>query len=104
MSAAGELLRTFGRADAPDVVLFMTDGEANQPDSFNPCSYAVDKAAEVKAAGAQVFTIAYGVSRCRMLSRHDRSVRGSVCLEVARGDGDEFDGQRAGWLRRKREH
>ena len=77
MSAAGELLRTFGRADAPDVVLFMTDGEANQPDGFNPCSYAVNKAAEVKAAGAQVFTIAYGVAAAQCTRDTTGAYRGA---------------------------
>ena len=77
MSAAGELLRTFGRADAPDVVLFMTDGEANHPDGFNPCSYAVTKANEVKAAGAQVFTIAYGVAAARCVGDTSGAYQGA---------------------------
>jgi hypothetical protein len=43
----------------------MTDGEANQPEGYNPCNYGVTKATNAKAAGAAVFTIAYGVAAAR---------------------------------------
>ncbi len=38
------MLQTQGRSDVPDIIIFMTDGEANQPDSLQPCSYLNNKA------------------------------------------------------------
>jgi hypothetical protein len=58
--AAGFYLVDNGRPDVPDGVVFMTDGEANQPTSSgNPCSYAQTRAQQVKSAGVIVVTIAY---------------------------------------------
>ena len=33
LDAAREMLQTQGRSDVPDIIIFMTDGEANQPDT-----------------------------------------------------------------------
>ena len=58
--AAGSYLVNNGRPDVPDGVVFMTDGEANQPTSSgNPCTYAQTRAQQVKSAGVIVVTIAY---------------------------------------------
>ena len=54
LDAAREMLQTQGRSDVPDIIIFMTDGEANQPDGLQPCSYLNNKAAIAKAAGADV--------------------------------------------------
>ena len=72
MAAAAELLRQDGRADVPDVIIFMTDGQANQPwdpaRGFDtPCSYADGKANTAKTQGvvgkgqAEIYTIGYGI-------------------------------------------
>ena len=55
------MLHTQGRSDVPDIIIFMTDGEANQPDTLQPCSYLNNKATIAKAAGQTIYTIAYGV-------------------------------------------
>jgi hypothetical protein len=67
MDAASEILARYGRADVPDAIIFFTDGEANQPAGFNPCSYLNSRATAAKNAGVSVYTIAYGVAdaRCR---------------------------------------
>jgi hypothetical protein len=61
LDAAREMLLTQGRSDVPDIIIFMTDGEANQPDGLQPCSYLNNKANIAKAAGQTIYTIAYGV-------------------------------------------
>ena len=61
LDAAREMLQTQGRSDVPDIIIFMTDGEANQPDGLQPCNYLNNKAAIAKAAGQTIYTIAYGV-------------------------------------------
>lgn len=49
------------RDDAEDVIVFMGDGEANQPfRTEQPCAYAVEHAGYAKAAGTTVFSLAYG--------------------------------------------
>lgn len=58
--AAGNYLLNNGRENVPSGVVFMTDGEANQPSSVsNPCDYAESRAQSVKSSGVIVVTIAY---------------------------------------------
>ena len=73
MWAAAEELQTNGRPGEHWGIIFLSDGAANQPengqsgacgsepDSYNPCEYAVQKAEEAKALGIEVYTIGYGV-------------------------------------------
>jgi Flp pilus assembly protein TadG len=61
LDAAREMLATQGRVNVPDVIIFMTDGQANQPSTLQPCKYFNDKATIAKTAGQAIFTIAYGV-------------------------------------------
>ena len=72
MAAAADLLRQDGRDNVPDVIIFMTDGQANQPwdpaHGFNtPCGYAASKANTAKTQGvagkgqAEIYTIGYGI-------------------------------------------
>ncbi len=67
MAAAASFLAATGRPAVPDIVVFMTDGQANQPDGLQPCSYAVNKAATAKATQdangihTEVYTIGYGL-------------------------------------------
>jgi hypothetical protein len=60
LDAARAMLAT-GRPTVPDVIIFMTDGQANQPSSMQPCQYFNDKATIAKAAGQEIFTIGYGI-------------------------------------------
>lgn len=60
MAAAAAYLAANGRPTVPDVVIFMTDGQANQPDGLQPCSYAFNRATAAKAT-AEVYTIGYGL-------------------------------------------
>ena len=61
MAAAGAYLVANGRPDVPNGIVFMTDGEANQPYGSNSvnCDYAKTKATQVKQSGVVVVTIAY---------------------------------------------
>lgn len=59
LKAAGDYLVANGRADVPNGVVFMTDGEANKPNYSGNCNYAKSKASEVKSNGVIVVTIAY---------------------------------------------
>ncbi len=65
MDAARAMLLAQGRANVPDVIIFFTDGEANQPDGLNPCNYLNTRATTAKTAGVDIFTIAYGVAGAR---------------------------------------
>ena len=55
------MLAAQGRPTVPDVIIFMTDGQANQPSSMQPCGYFNNKATTAKNAGQTIFTIAYGL-------------------------------------------
>ena len=74
--AAVEELQANGRTGEQWGIVFLSDGAANQPedarnqycdsqgsepDSYNPCQYAYDKAEAAKALGIEVYTIGYGV-------------------------------------------
>jgi hypothetical protein len=59
MDAAGNYLIANGRPNVPGGVVFMTDGEANEPFASGNCNYALTEASEVKATGIIVVTIAY---------------------------------------------
>jgi hypothetical protein len=61
LDSARAMLSTYGRATVPDVIIFMTDGQANQPSSMQPCGYFNAKATTAKNAGQTIFTIAYGL-------------------------------------------
>ena len=61
LDAARAMLAAQGRAAVPDVIIFMTDGQANQPSTRQPCGYFNTKATTAKNAGQTIFTIAYGL-------------------------------------------
>jgi Putative Flp pilus-assembly TadE/G-like len=61
LDAARDMLRLQGRPDVPDIIIFETDGQANQPYGLNPCNYLNTKASIAKAAGQTIYTIAYGL-------------------------------------------
>ncbi|MGZ5128003.1 MAG: vWA domain-containing protein, partial [Actinomycetota bacterium] len=65
MATAASILLSDGRADVPDVIIFMTDGEANQPKNNQPCQYAVTRGTSAETAGINVYTIGYGVASAR---------------------------------------
>ncbi len=66
IAAAGDLLAKTGRAGVPHVIIFMTDGQANQPwypsnpNFDHPCGYAATRADFAKSQ-AEVYTVAYGI-------------------------------------------
>lgn len=58
-----------GRADAQDVIIFLTDGAANITPSYGtanekryPCGSSVTEASGIKGAGVRIFAIAYNVT------------------------------------------
>jgi len=63
LDAAQYMLAHEGRAGVPKVVIFETDGQANQPWLINqgPCNYLNQQAAQAKASGITIYTIAYGL-------------------------------------------
>jgi hypothetical protein len=65
MASASSMLLSQGRAEVPDVIIFLSDGEANQPRYNQPCAYANTRASSAKAADIEIFTIAYGVAGAR---------------------------------------
>jgi hypothetical protein len=65
LAEATTMLLTEGRPNVPDAIIFLTDGEANQPRYNQPCTYFNDRANIAKANGIDIFTIAYGVAAAR---------------------------------------
>jgi Putative Flp pilus-assembly TadE/G-like/von Willebrand factor type A domain len=63
LDAAQYMLAHEGRAGVPKVVIFETDGQANQPWLINqgPCNYLNQQATQAKNAGVTIYTIAYGL-------------------------------------------
>jgi hypothetical protein len=61
LDAARDMLNLQGRVDVADVIIFETDGQANQPWGMQPCKYLNDKATLAKAAQQTIYTIAYGL-------------------------------------------
>lgn len=59
IAAAGAYAAANGRPDVPSGIVFMTDGEANQPYNSGNCNYALTGANQAKSGGAAVVTIAY---------------------------------------------
>ncbi len=53
---------TPSRATAQNVIILLSDGDANTSDGLtsNPCEFGIDQAEAAEAAGTWVFTIAYG--------------------------------------------
>jgi hypothetical protein len=69
IAAAQYLLTTSGRPDAPNVIIFFADGQANQPTSTNhPCQYANDAATSAKLAQTAIFSLGYGVDTTRCVN------------------------------------
>ncbi len=58
LNAARAMLAAQGRPTVPDVIIFETDGQANQPNTLQPCNYFNNAANAAKAAGQTIFTIA----------------------------------------------
>jgi hypothetical protein len=67
MNAARAMLALQGRPAVPDVIIFETDGQANQPSTMQPCNYLNTKAAAAKSTSPPqtVITIAYGIRGVR---------------------------------------
>jgi hypothetical protein len=73
IQAAQAELAAHGRANAQHIIVFLTDGSANQGPSYSPyssssnaermqpCHSGVNSAAAAKAAGTTIYTIGYGV-------------------------------------------
>lgn len=62
MAAAASYLRTSGRPGVPHIIIFMTDGEANQPMNSQPCQYAVNAAQAAEGYGTIIYTIGFGIA------------------------------------------
>jgi hypothetical protein len=86
---AAQALLNQGRPDAPDVIIFFADGQANQPDpTAPPCLYAYNAAQNAKAAGTAVFALGYGVdtTTCnRDTTGMFRNVRATTFLAAVSG-------------------
>jgi hypothetical protein len=97
LDAARAMLAAQGRADVPDVIIFETDGQANQPSTRSPCSYFNTKATTAKAAGVTIFSLAYGLDsppvRCTDSSGAFRNVYATTNLAgVATNSNDDLPG------------
>jgi hypothetical protein len=97
LHGANQMVNGEGRKDAPDVIVLVSDGGANQPDGMGPCRYFVDAAATAKRTGATVFTLGFKVAHARCTrDRHGRfrNAYGSAVLAAAatRSTDDEPGG------------
>lgn len=97
LDAARAMLAAQGRANVPDVIIFETDGQANQPSTRLPCSYFNTKATTAKAAAVIIFSLAYGLDsppvRCTDSSGSFRNVYATTNLAgVATNSNDNLPG------------
>ena len=90
---AARAMLTTGRPTVPDVIIFMTDGQANQPSSMSPCTYFNDKATIAKAAGQAIFTIGYGIdtTKCSDASGTFFNKTGTTNLALRRRQPSDDD-------------
>lgn len=63
VQAAQFILQNEGRAGVPDVIILLSDGEANQPRFNQPCQYAITRANTAKnlPEPIEIFTLGYGI-------------------------------------------
>ena len=107
MATAHDILVDDGRPDVPDVIIFMTDGEANQPRGYQPCDYAVDRAIDAHDDAVGVYVIAYGVASARCgddTSSSPYYAAPSPRRSAADMASDGLGRQRSGRVRLRREH
>lgn len=105
--AAAEELQANGRPGEHWAMIVLSDGAANQPedgkssscgpepDSYNPCEYAVQKAQEAKALGIEIYTIGYGVedqdqNRCVCDNGAWKDSSARYVLQEMATDGDHY--------------
>ncbi len=90
IQAAQAELNAHGRANAQDIIVFLTDGAANTgPHYFanthaertQPCQSGVNSAAAAKAAGTWVYTIGYSIGSDECLK--DRRTWSSPTIDEA---------------------
>ena len=79
-----------GRADAQDIIIFLTDGAANTAPSYltatekaQPCHSAMSAATSAKSAGVRIFAIAYNVTDPGCLNSSGAAESPSITPEVA---------------------
>ena len=92
IAAAGAYANANGRADAGKGVVFMTDGEANGPNSNGNCNYAVNQASQVKGTGVIVVTIAYRLQGVDCEGVPATTVLATMASDSAFGPATEDDG------------
>lgn len=102
--AAAEELQTNGRPGKHWAMIVLSDGAANQPedgesgscgsepDNYNPCEYAIEKAEEAKALGIEIYTIGYGVvgERCVCDNGAWKDSPARDVLQEMATDGDHY--------------
>jgi hypothetical protein len=93
MATAHDIVVNDGRPDVPDVIIFMTDGEANQPRFNQPCDYLVDRALDAQDDAVGVYVIAYGVAAARCTYDSSGTYSGAFAstssADAASGDSDD---------------
>jgi hypothetical protein len=62
ITAAQSTLATSGRPSAQNVIILLSDGDANYSFYSNPCHRAINAAQAAAAAGTWIYSIAYGAS------------------------------------------
>ena len=94
LSAARQELIDNGRPDARKAIVFMTDGEANEPyrSTSANCDYGADQATAAKAADILVVTIAYRLERTNCGGVTASSLLASMASEESAGVPSRDDG------------
>jgi Putative Flp pilus-assembly TadE/G-like/von Willebrand factor type A domain len=96
ITAATNMLQTTGRPGVPKAIILLTDGAANQPWTMNPCGYAIAAAAPAKAAGIDVFTIAFGAGTDRCTDKSGPWVNVYATTQLAATATTSVDNQPGG--------
>jgi hypothetical protein len=108
LDAAQQMLENEGRSTVRDIIILFTDGEANQPNNANPCSYAVNKATNIKNKDTEIYTIAYNVANAKCTSDTGGSYKNvyatTFLADVATSSTDDQPGGCAATENTDRDH
>ena len=103
LDAAREMLLTQGRSDVPDIIIFMTDGEANQPDGLQPCNYLNNKASDREGRRSDDLHDRLRGRGRTLLAGHQRGLPQCVRQHEPRQGCHQFHRRRPRWMRDQRE-
>jgi Flp pilus assembly protein TadG/uncharacterized protein YegL len=95
MELALNEINSNGRSTASKMMIIMTDGLANKPDSRDPKGYVLDIATQANAAGIDLETISFGTDADKTLMDEVAAIGNDVYFDVSGSTSDQATELRA---------